>query len=539
MASKRLFFAVVAMAPTVSALLCLASPPPQRMTLLAESEAPLVISYPELTVLPALSQPLTDLSRSASAWVLNNRILNEQESKVFQASLHSSFKDNGTSAADAYQTVNAIATARSLEGAKGKYFAQGFRDANWLTDKYASDMAMNSVLGLFFEENGTGGYTINLSGTSNNSTNKLHNLIAAAVGLAPKNILRTAGHFDASAQLIIIDVYDSQGAAKTYTAVDGGKWQLAKIAFHSLGEFVVQTFHTALHLYSHAVVAAQAASVPLNSILNGVMDYQSAGVTEAMLVEMRELHNLTNNYFSGRCYDCDMPAVYAVNTDIARFYLEADLSEYKCPTGMEYCGGGLFKFLGPIQTFAKAISKAISSELGGYMTCLQRSLSKIGIAKDSTGNKYNAEKILTNFMFFASGFHSLLFSNREYMTPLFSYKTDHFDSFFKSSVSFSLSDPAIFEQVVLADMHSFHKMGIVFGTTNLPDDQAELGDGPFYNLPGSLTKSASTFQQNIAAVRQEIYTHFSPGDEQIGFTPMFFYPKGLSRSGNLCASVYI
>merc|ERR1719491_142909 len=129
--------------------------------------------------------------------------------------------------------------------------------------------------------------------------------------------------------------------------------------------YVIESFHTGLHLYSHAVISSVQRSMPSeSSTFGGVVDPNAVFVVAAILEQAAGLHNDHPSMWSGTVWNADIKAVRANTVAIARYYFKAGLEEILGPAGSgphsEWLVGGARKFVAPVRSFARRMAEAVA-----------------------------------------------------------------------------------------------------------------------------------------------------------------------------------
>lgn len=336
--------------------------------------------------------------------------------------------------------------------------------------------------------------------------------------------------------LVQIDVRIEPGQTLTFRPYDGYKWGLAKVALHTMGDFVIECFHTGSHLFSFAIVAAVQRGMPFNSVLNGLMDPQAVFVTAAMLEEASTLHNDEPSVWNGVVWKCDIGEVRQLSVAIARYFLEADLYEALGTAGNiqgrpPWWAGGAANFIEPIERFAKVVAQTVISESGrGDLSVMQRELVFVGILDNATFTVSSFSglfRFYRNALFFQSVFHASLFHAREYLTPLGLPHSDKLAPLLSGAKSLPVgtATQSAINTAFLGDLQSIFSASawasMMYGTAG-GFEGPELGDGSYFNC-SILADAISAFRHDVDEARGAVYKEFAGRNG--GYVPLCFYPK--------------
>eukprot|EP00929_Paragymnodinium_shiwhaense_P054217 TRINITY_DN27167_c0_g1_i1.p1 TRINITY_DN27167_c0_g1~~TRINITY_DN27167_c0_g1_i1.p1 ORF type:complete len:623 (-),score=70.03 TRINITY_DN27167_c0_g1_i1:438-2306(-) len=500
-------------------------------------------SYPGLK-LPDPNEGLAAYSLHDIVFTLRNDVNLKARQAEFHSELRSPQK-RMSSVTGVYDFAQRLVNSTSRSSHAGAN-VQG-SDGRWDTDKFAAELVGHSALASFLELCLVDGFVLDLSGRPSKTSARLQELKAEVISSAPSTLLRCKGYLTdvrGSPQLTKIVVFFNDRENRSYTPADGFRWGLAKVILHAMGNYVVQCFHVAVHLFSHCVVAASQRSLPEGSLLRGMMDPQTVLVTNTMLETATILQNDKNSVWRGTVWNTNLDEVRSVCAQIARYFLDADPLEalgFKkgAPASRpSWWAGGAARFVGPITKFSKQLSQAVLEEHGSnaYLALLQEELVKVGILRLSTHSDAPLQSedrfamYYRNVLFFQSIYHTHMYAARECLTPLGLPQTERLLSILKAPMPSFITtrqaiDAALFFEGV--DVKPFVAWtSALYGMTRGVDDAPELGDGPYFNSAG-MEDAIGTFQSELNKAREEVHDAFK--DNRCGFVPAYFYPKGVSK----------
>ena len=179
-----------------------------------------------------------------------------------------------TPMAIAYHTYTASAARISIQQGPQMPFVQGYGD-NWQDDGFAGQLVGNTFLACMLEKSGDG-WALDLSGAGTSAA-PVQVVKRKAVSVAPSSLLKAIGHFKCadtkcanarSLQVVAIEVQDpSSSRMMRFSPEDGAQWSLAKTCLYALAIFVIECYHTGIHLFAGAVTSAIRKAVPAGTSL--------------------------------------------------------------------------------------------------------------------------------------------------------------------------------------------------------------------------------------------------------------------------------
>lgn len=556
--------------------------------------------YPGMLV-PELSAPTTSTGRERDTFVFTQVVPSKvrtgmwtQQRNALSQSFETTFDSNGrsNSTAQYYADQEPLFNNRYPSGPEPTYYnisnVQGSNGA-WKSDRYASEFVGHNLLVSFLTAKGNGVYEMDLTGTSaaNDGPLTTRKLRDEMVDVAPEALLRCKAELisqqigsKSRPALTKITVYSPEGVATmTATPADGLKWELAKIVMHGMAAFVLESFHTSVHLLASVTSSAAMRSIPQESVLSGIIDAQNTQVTTAIWEEMINLHNDAPSLFNGKVYDLDIKKLRALNAKVARYLLQADPREFLSMQDgekPEWWAGGAGNFIEPIEKFALSVAQGaiIDAErtgkigdAGDYLQVFQQQLKEVGAivgdgsintpSLDATSEKGLA-RLYTNMVFYESVFHAGIFSTRELFLPLFMPMTSQFLPYLAGAPGaadgvvtienainkFVTTDNLLRNNV--EPMNTYE--ATMYATGSGYNGGVEIADGPYFNteLWSGGDGHIEAYQSEIDAARSKVMSIFgtnfaTPGATGEGFLPGYYYPADAPKPSGyvFCATVYI
>jgi len=252
------------------------------------------VSYPEYQ-LPAVNVGLEalydvikyNISQQTQFLASHNAGLVEQ-GIAFAAALAAAFNEGTTTVSEAFET-NTVA-AEMVIGADDFFkglprnapVIQGSQDGAWDTDTFAASYIANSLLATFLEQVPGGppeDLMLDFSGDVAQGASRLQTLKARAVQLAPAALLRARAFGTSSPQGLVLTGVEVQLGSAGYARFDSSsnaeQWSLAKQALLSLGTYVLECFHTPMHLFGGTALAAAQRALPFDSLAHGALEPSS------------------------------------------------------------------------------------------------------------------------------------------------------------------------------------------------------------------------------------------------------------------------
>lgn len=564
--------------------------------------------YPGM-LLPELSAPLTTSAREQTSFVysqvvplkLHTGMFSSQFqalSEDFSSTITKNGKSNSTATffADQENLFNGIYPTGPRGSFKNISNVQGSNGA-WKSDRYASELLGHTLLASFLTTKSDGVYELDFTGTSNSigsgsgalSTRTLKDEV---VDLAPKHQLlrckaelvskRTDDGTKSRPALTTITVYSSDGdPVLTATPADGVKWELAKVVLHGMGAFVLQSFHTGVHLMASVTTTAAVRSLPRETLLNGMFDAQNTLVVTAIWEQMAFLHNDSPSMWNKQVWDCDIKEVRRITVKLARYLLQVDPREFlsmqdgTTKPKPEWWGGGAANFIAPIEKFARSVAQGAITDarnygqLGdatSYLEVLQQQLLENGALGENTTATPSLDVttedglagLYTNMVFFESVFHGAIFATRECFLPIAMPMTAQFLPYLVgapgAAAGVETIEDAINKFVTTDNMLRekltpiVHFANMMYSTGSGFDGAVEISEGPYYNT-GSWHRGEShikQYQDEIHHARSKIMGVFGTefavkGTTGDGFLPGYYYPTDAAKpSGySMTETVYI
>jgi len=478
---------------------------------------------------------------------------------------------NGANVHDKYHEI-AVETNKEALAVENSIWTQGHASNAWQSDAFAGQLVGHTLLASLLEKNGNE-WIFDMVGP-HSATEPVQVMKQQILAMFPDSLLKSRATFTddpaSGPSLSKIEVQFNQKregssssgvqweivtdeALMEFTSSSGGiRWELAKKVFFSGALYVLECYHTGIHLYQGSVIAAVRNSIPAGTLLGETVKPQTQQVLFALLEQAAALHadhgpglNGDGTIFNGGVWPTpNLNLVWENCRDIARYYVDYSPAQFLGGTDKpDWWAGMSSTFIEPIEKFANAMAMQVFEEGNSesFLIMLQAKLeeSRLVVKPSSPVDVTTVgglAKFLTNMMFVPSILHTHMYSTRETFTPLFFQSTKEFEVYLSAT-----EDPDSMQQVlqgafptIKADFHQI--FFIAYGTAcgfapHLGQMPPELGDGPYYGpfaIPNSNVSSAlSTFQIELAQKRLNVMTKFGTFEEGNGkWVPAYFYPKG-------------
>ena len=437
-----------------------------------------------------------------------------------------------TPMAIAHQSYTKI--AETVNGDKSfPQFVQGYGD-HWNNDTYAGQLVGHTFIACMLEAT-SHGFLLDLS-ESGTSKAPVQLMKRAAVATAPSSLLRTRGHFTSGSQLISIEIQDPSGPWMQFAPSDGVKWTMAKVSLFALAFFVVECYHTGIHLFAGSVTSAIKKAVPAGTSLGQAVSPNTLQTIFALFEQASILHSSHGSAFSGTTWSCNITEVWATTRQIARYYLNTAPKDIlgMNESSPDWWAGGSASFIEPIESFADfAAQQASAPSDMSVLANLQLELQNIGLWTEGSTQvttPSGLSEFIRNFLFVAGICHSHMYLTREFFTPLAGFTTtEPFLPYLQSPVSllgFEVIVELLFPTVP-ATVNSL--LILVYGTASgFGSGVPQLGDGPYPEGDDGLNGAVEAFQQGLNASRQLVYGMF--GNFTGGsFVPGYLYPVDVPK----------
>ena len=419
-------------------------------------------------------------------------------------------------------------------------FVQGYGD-NWQDDRFAGQLVGNTFLACMLEFSARSGdaWILDLTGAETGSS-PVQVMKRKAVALAPASLLRAIGHFRAgsgSLELTAVEVQvpESSGMMR-FSPQDGAQWTLAKVTLYALAFFVVECYHTGIHLFAGVVTSAIKKAVPAGTSLGRAVNPNTLQTIFALFEQAAILHSSHGSAFSGTVWPCNITAVWAVTREMSQYYLNTapldilGMSE----DSPEWWAGGSASFIAPISSFAGFVAKQAVNEASeqSVLQNLQQELEATGIwTPESSLNVTTAEgleALVRNFLFVAGICHSHMYLTREFFTPLAGFTTtEPFLPHLRRKPVFGFwTIVELCFPTVPATVNEL--MILIYGTASgFTAGAPELGDGP-YPTSTLLNTAVASFQNGLKQCRREVYEMFGEFQNKT-FVPGYLYPVDVPK----------
>jgi len=449
-----------------------------------------------------------------------------------------------TPMAIAYHTYTASAARISIQQGPQMPFVQGYGD-NWQDDGFAGQLVGNTFLACMLEKSGDG-WALDLSGAGTSAA-PVQVVKRKAVSVAPSSLLKAIGHFKCadmkcanarSLQVVAIEVQDpSSSRMMRFSPEDGAQWSLAKTCLYALAIFVIECYHTGIHLFAGAVTSAIRKAVPAGTSLGQAVSPNTLQTIFALFEQAAILHSTHGSVFSGRVWSCNITAVWAVTREMSQYYLNTAPQDIlgMSDDSPDWWAGRSFAFIEPISTFASFAAEQAVNQASeqSVLQNLQEELASIGIwTSQSSLDVTSAEglaALVRNFLFVAGICHSHMYLTREVFTPLAGFTdTEPFLPYLRRKHAL-LGFWAIVELCFPTVPATVNSMMIVAYATasGFTKGVPELGDGKYPNST-ELNGAVASFQQGLKRCRQEVYEMFG-GFHNKTFVPGYLYPVDVPK----------
>ena len=142
---------------------------------------------------------------------------------------------------------------------------------------------------------------LDLSGEGHSKA-QMQELKRSALSIAPKSLLRARGFLDVEESgptLTSVEVQDDSGKWLKFEPKDGTKWIMAKVALFAMTNFVLQCFHTGMHLFAGVVVSAIKRAIPIGTSYGRSIQPNTLQTIFALFEQAAALHASHGAAFSG------------------------------------------------------------------------------------------------------------------------------------------------------------------------------------------------------------------------------------------------
>lgn len=427
----------------------------------------------------------------------------------------------------------------------GMEFTQGSGD-NWKSDTFAAQLIGHTFIAGMLEPTYGNHLILDLSGEGF-STDRMQVLKRTALAIAPQSLLRARGFLETGTDgptLTGVEVQVEPGKWLKFEPKDGTRWIMAKVTLFALANFLLQCFHTGIHLYTGAVTSAIKRSIPVGTNFGKAIQPNSLQTIFALFEQAAALHASHGAAFSGSVWNCNITEIWTLTVDIARFYFSTP-DPPKDILGItdsspDWWAGSSQSFYAPISNFADVVAAESTSDPINALALanLQTELQHVGIATNQSSvdvtTSEGLAKLTKNLLFVAGICHSHMYLGREFFTPLMGFvETAPFGHYLQPG--WSIWDSLGFEAVVTKIWFTVpstisQQMILAYGTTSgFSRGVPELGDGPYLVASNSnLNAAVTTFRASLDASRQQVYGIF--GDFKNGtFVPGYLYPRQVKK----------
>ena len=442
----------------------------------------------------------------------------------------------------AHMAYTAIAKAIT-HGDDNMEFTQGYGD-NWKSDTFAGQLIGYTFLAGMLEETDSNLLILDLSGEGTSEA-PMQVLKRAAVAAAPQNLLRARGVLQVGSdgpKVISVQIQDPNTKEwMTFGPTDGTRWTIAKVTLFSLGNFVLQCYHTGIHLFAGALTSAIKRAVPVGTSFGKSIQPNTLQTIFALFEQAAALHSTHGSAFGGGVWPCNITEIWSLTVNMARFYLSvSDPLEIMGISSQSpaWWAGNSETFFGPISDFADSVAKETFESDDVALAKLQEELQLIGLSTSESNldvrTSEGLAKLTKNFLFVAGICHTHMYLGREAFTPLMGFsETKPFLYYLQPG--WSLWNTLGFETVVTKIWFTVprtmnQQMLLVYGTTSgFSEGVPQLGDGPYTFEPSNgFNEVVANFSASLMKGREKVYEIF--GNFRNGtFLPGYFYPKNVPK----------
>jgi len=368
-----------------------------------------------------------------------------------------------------------------------------------------------------------------------------------AVAQVPSNVLKACGYLRNSAQgptLVKVEIQSKCGKWMSFTPSDSTQWELAKMVLCAEALYVLEVFHTGIHLFASSVISSIKKALPAGTALGEMVKPQTIQVFLTMFEQATVLHSDHDSAFMGQVWSGHNPVeVWENCRDVARYFLEETPESILGITASSptWWAGMSGSFIKPISDFAAQVADVMIELPEKHLNGLQTQLENVGLLTDPNGIQVatlpGLTKLLTNLLFVPSICHSHMYATREALTPLMGWpSTVEFLPFLRAKQLDVPLSVVLEKAFPKAPSTLFQLLGIAYATSAGYDNKKpvpQLGDGPFHldslgSEQSQLGDAVKTFQQALRKCRLDVYKTF--GKFRNGtFVPGYFYPVDIKK----------
>lgn len=465
--------------------------------------------------------------------------------RTVQMVIKTSEAQKGLDGSTVHHTYNKLAEeVNSNSQPSNLSWVQGVPDDSWKEDDFAGQLIGHTLLASLLEGTGNNGeLVLDLTGSGDDSS-PVQEMKRKVISYVPSVLLKAKGYLqydgNKSPTLVKVDVYDSDGENRyTFDPSSGVQWELAKMVLVAEALYVIEGYHTGIHLFGGAMVAAIKKALPAGSASGELVKPQTVLTIFALFEEAVGLHANHSSSFNGRVWPTDnVTRIWEVTRDMARFYTETSPEDFLGAVleRPEWWAGMAPAFIEPIRKFASSVAGELAKTSKRHLQSFQAELQDIGLIASGSALDVTSQaglaQVLENLLFATGICHTHMFSTREFFTPLMGWvSTVEMLPYLKGAekaTSLNKALSAAYPNVPGSLAHGFVlHYGTGSGFSNRNGLAPQLGDGPYHVAEDTpLGHAISRFQAELAFTREAIYKNF--GDLQSGaFVPGYFYPKEL------------
>jgi len=177
---------------------------------------------------------------------------------------------------------------------------------NWKSDTFAAQLIGHTFIAGMLEPTYGNHLILDLSGEGF-STGRMQVLKRAALAIAPKSLLRARGFLETGVngpKLTGVEVQVEPQKWLKFEPKDGTRWIMAKVTLFALANFLLQCFHTGIHLYTGAVTSAIKRSIPVGTNFGKAIQPNTLQTIFALFEQAAALHASHGAAFSGSVAGC-------------------------------------------------------------------------------------------------------------------------------------------------------------------------------------------------------------------------------------------
>ena len=339
-----------------------------------------------------------------------------------------------------------------------------------------------------------------------------------------------------------------------------------------MGAYVIETFHTSVHVLGSVTTTAALRSLPVETLLKGLLDPQKTLVIVAIWEQMSNLHNDGTSMYNGKVYDCNIEDIRKINVKIMRYAIQNNPCEFlstQAGDKPEWWAGGSM-CIDPIEKFSKKVTESAIMDAKNYESLntyesylhdLQQQLKEIGAfdSKDNDGNfdvtkEDDLATLFSNMIFYEAVFHGGIYMTREYISPIAMPMNSQFSPYLFDDMPTDVSESvdtiedamnyfATTDNLLRDNALPIMIMGrAMFSTGNGFNKAVEISQGPYYidgnKYKAQIEEDIKVYQNKIKKARKNVMEIFGTdfavsGEAGKGFLPGYYYPIDAAKPSGL------